>query len=122
MCTCAVRVTLHRHKVARPARKHGKGNLRWRTDLNFSFQGPKVLNENVDVLFDLIHDPDSGRAAFCTKDGMRNALVNRGEGFNIRRRAYATDEMKKAFVERMKKDGFEAPMCCEPPSNFLVPN
>lgn len=44
---------------------------------------------------------------------MRKALENRGEGFNIKRRPYATEEAKKAFIERFKRDGFEAPVCCK---------
>lgn len=44
---------------------------------------------------------------------MRKALENRGEGFDIKRRPYATEEAKKAFIERFKRDGFEAPVCCK---------
>lgn len=75
------------------------------------------MNENSDILFDIAHDPESWRATFCTEDGMRKALQNRGEGFDIKRHAYATEEIKKAFIERIKRDGFEGPVCCKLPSS-----
>lgn len=71
------------------------------------------MNENSDILFDIAHSPDSWKATFCTENGMRKALENRGEGFDIKRLPYATEEAKKAFVERFKRDGFEGPVCCE---------
>lgn len=72
-----------------------------------------MLNENSDILFDIAHSPEVWKATFCTKDGMRKALENRGEGFDIKRHPYATEETKKAFIERFKRDGFEGPVCCE---------
>lgn len=72
-----------------------------------------MLNDNSDILFDIAHDPEVWKATFCTENGMRKALENRGEGFNIKRRPYATEETKKAFIERFKRDGFEAPVCCK---------
>jgi soluble epoxide hydrolase / lipid-phosphate phosphatase len=82
------------------------------------------MKENSDVLFDILHAPDSWKDTFCTEGGMRKALENRGEGFNIKRLPYATEEAKKAFIERFKRDGFEAPTCCEllspTPARLLV--
>lgn len=72
-----------------------------------------MLNENADILFDIAHCPEAWKATFCTEDGMRKALENRGEGFDIKRHAYATEEIKKAFLERFKRDGFEGPVCCK---------
>lgn len=72
-----------------------------------------MLNENADILFDIAHCPEVWKATFCTEDGMRKALENRGEGFDIKRHPYATEEIKKAFLERFKRDGFEGPVCCE---------
>ena len=71
------------------------------------------MNENSDILFDILHAPESWKDTFCTENGMRKALENRGEGFNIKRLPYATEEAKKAFIERFKRDGFEAPTCCK---------
>lgn len=80
-----------------------------------------MLNNNSDILFDIAHSPEVWKATFCTENGMRKALENRGEGFDIKRRPYATEEIKKAFIERYKRDGFEAPVCCKlaPPPPFL---
>ncbi|POS71370.1 hypothetical protein DHEL01_v210238 [Diaporthe helianthi] len=97
--------------IALTEKTYGYGTY-WYWKFFTADDGAKILNQNVDILFDLLHDPDSWKATFCTKDGMRNALLNRGEGFNFKRRAYATEELKEAFVERMERDGFEAPMCC----------
>lgn len=71
------------------------------------------MDENADILFDIAHDPECWKDTFCTENGMRKALEKRGEGFNIKRHSYATEETKKAFLERFKRDGFEAPTCCE---------
>lgn len=80
-----------------------------------------MLNNNSDILFDIAHSPEVWKATFCTENGMRKALENRGEGFDIKRRPYATEEIKKAFIERYKRDGFEAPVCCKlaPPPPFF---
>lgn len=81
------------------------------------------MNENSDILFDILHAPASWKDTFCTENGMRKALENRGEGFDIKRRPYATEEDKKAFIERFKRDGFEGPVCCElfsPPAWLLT--
>lgn len=81
------------------------------------------MNENSDILFDILHAPASWKDTFCAENGMRKALENRGEGFDIRRRQYATEEAKKAFIERFKRDGFEGPVCCEllfPPAWLLT--
>lgn len=83
----------------------------WYWKLFTADDGAKVLNENSDILFDIAHCPEVWKATFCTKDGMRKALENRGEGFDIKRHAYATEETKKAFIERFKRDGFEGPVC-----------
>ncbi|KAJ0116161.1 hypothetical protein N8I77_008665 [Diaporthe amygdali] len=83
----------------------------WYWKLFTADDGAKVLNENPDILFDIAHAPESWMATFCTENGMRKALENRGEGFDIKRRAYATEETKKAFIERFKRDGFDGPVC-----------
>ncbi|POS73050.1 hypothetical protein DHEL01_v208561 [Diaporthe helianthi] len=83
----------------------------WYWKLFTADDGPKLMNENVDIMFDIAHDPECWKDTFCTENGLRKALENRGEGFNIKRRSYATEEAKKAFVERFKRDGFEAPTC-----------
>lgn len=83
----------------------------WYWKLFTADDGAILLNENIDLLFDVMHAPDSWLSTLCTKDGARKALEARGEGYDIKRRPYATDEMKKAFVERFERDGFEGPLC-----------
>lgn len=85
-----------------------------------------MLGDNSDILFDIAHaqSTDLWMETFCKEDGMRKVLETRGEGYDLKRRPYATDEVKKAFIERGKRDGFEGPVCCElllpPPSNSFV--
>lgn len=83
----------------------------WYWDLFTAEDGAGLMNENADLLFDILHDPDGWVSTMCAEGGMRRALETRGEGFNIKRRAYATEEMKKNFVERIKRDGFDGPVC-----------
>lgn len=69
------------------------------------------MEENADVLFDALHSPDTWPETFCTDGGVRKLVERRGEGFGLKRRPYATEEMKQVFVERMRLDGFEGPTC-----------
>lgn len=73
--------------------------------------GGRLCTENADVMFDVLHSPQSWMQTFCTDGGMRKAIEARGEGFDLARRPYATEAMKKTFVERMQRDGFEGPTC-----------
>lgn len=73
--------------------------------------GARLLTENADVAFDALHSPDTWLETFCSDGGIRKLIEGRGEGFNLKRRPYATEEMKKTFVERMRQDEFEGPTC-----------
>ncbi|KAL1858269.1 hypothetical protein Daus18300_010015 [Diaporthe australafricana] len=85
----------------------------WYWKLFTADDGGKVLGENSDILFDVAHaqSTDLWMETFCKEGGMRKALVTRGEGYDLKRRSYATEEVKKAFIERGKRDGFEGPVC-----------
>ncbi|KUI71017.1 Bifunctional epoxide hydrolase 2 [Cytospora mali] len=83
----------------------------WYWKLFTADDGAGLMTENADVLFDMLHAPGAWMATFCAKDGVRRALETRGEGLDIKRRPYATEEMKNAFVGRVKRDGFDAPVC-----------
>lgn len=85
--------------------------LLWYWKLFTAEDGPRLMKENADILFDAAHAPESWRQTFCTDGGMRKLIETRGQGFDIKPRAYATPEMKKAFVERFQRDGFEGPVC-----------
>ncbi|CAI9626171.1 hypothetical protein GT037_004568 [Alternaria burnsii] len=73
--------------------------------------GPKLLKEGLEKNFHMMHDKDGLKEFFCTPDSMRNVLSGKTEPtFNLR--PYAQDaEFKKTFIERMQRDGFEAPVC-----------
>ena len=73
--------------------------------------GPKLLKEGLEKNFHMMHDKDGLKEFFCTPDSMRNVLTGKTEPtFNLR--PYAQDaEFKKTFIERMQRDGFEAPVC-----------
>lgn len=85
--------------------------LLWYWKLFTAEDGAKLLQDNADVAFDICHAPQSWKETFCTDGGMRRALETRGEGFDLTRRPYATEEMKKTFVDRFRRDGFEGPVC-----------
>lgn len=74
--------------------------------------GASVIEKNLERMHDLAHaDGDMMKKFFCAKDGMRNELEHKTETeFTVR--PYAKDPaFKKAFVDRMRRDGFEAPLC-----------
>ncbi|KAF3759997.1 alpha/beta-hydrolase [Cryphonectria parasitica EP155] len=73
--------------------------------------GPQLLQENADVLFDILHTPEVWQDLLCVEGALRTAIETRGADLDLTRRAYATEEMKQAFVERFRRDGFEAPVC-----------
>lgn len=73
--------------------------------------GAKLLTENADVAFDILHSPSTWLQTICTDGGFRKAIENRGEGFDLNPRPYATEDMKQTFVDRMRRDGFEGPLC-----------
>jgi soluble epoxide hydrolase/lipid-phosphate phosphatase len=54
---------------------------------------------------------------FCSKDGMRNYLTNNDPEPDVR--PYAQDSaFKNAFIERMRRDGFDGPLCWYKASTF----
>lgn len=73
--------------------------------------GARVMRDKADALFDVLHAPQSWVQTLGTKDNMRKAVEGDGEGFDVKRRPYATEERKRTFLERMRRDGFEGPTC-----------
>lgn len=96
--------------IAQTEKMVGYGLL-WYWKLFTAPDGAQLIQDHADVLFDVAHAPQSWRQTFCTDGGMRKVCETRGEGFDLQTRPYATPEMKKAFVERFRRDGFEAPVC-----------
>lgn len=71
--------------------------------------GAEMLEKNLDSMFDAMHAPgEQWLDIFCQPDGLRNFVVQ-GKRSDVQ--SYATDEMRNEWVQRMKKDGFEAPLC-----------
>lgn len=96
----------------------GRGLL-WYWKLFTAPDGAQLLRDRVDVLFDVAHAPQSWGQTFCTDGGMRRVLETAGQGegqgegggIDLTTRPYATPQLKAAFVERFRRDGFEAPVC-----------
>ncbi|ROV93601.1 hypothetical protein VMCG_08114 [Cytospora schulzeri] len=83
----------------------------WYWKLFTADDGARLMNENADLMYDILHAPEAWSSVICPKDALRKALETRGEGFAIKRRPYATEEMRNTFVERIRRDGFDAPLC-----------
>lgn len=88
---------------------------------------PQILKENIESMYAAAHgSPESWLDTFCAPDGMRN-FVSGGKTQPLE--AYAGGPHKAEFVERMARDGFEAPNCfyqayvlgTQNESNKLVP-
>lgn len=73
--------------------------------------GPAILKENVERLYNAMHsEGDKMKYIFTTPGAIREYLVNGGQELTLRQ--YAQDEqLKRDFIERMTRDGFEAPQC-----------
>lgn len=73
--------------------------------------GPALLSRDIEAMFNMMHDKDGLKEFFCTPDTMRETLSGQKEPtFSLR--PYAQDPaFKKAFLDRMARDGFEAPVC-----------
>ncbi|KAF2184221.1 alpha/beta-hydrolase [Zopfia rhizophila CBS 207.26] len=80
--------------------------------------GPKLLLDNVENLYHLIHcNDESGpqdeamKKVFCVRGATRN-LLQTTKSQDVPLKPYARDPaFKKAFIDRMRRDGFEGPQC-----------
>lgn len=71
--------------------------------------GAPTMNKNVDSVFDVAHGiPETWLDTFCKPDGMRNFV---SEGRRQEVESYVTDDFRSNLVERLKRDGFDAPQC-----------
>jgi soluble epoxide hydrolase/lipid-phosphate phosphatase len=73
--------------------------------------GPAVLKGNLDRLFYAMHGTGETMKRFFTgPNAMREYLTN--GGIDVELRPYAKDpKFRQAFIDRMSRDGFEAPQC-----------
>ncbi|KAL1311799.1 hypothetical protein AAFC00_001881 [Neodothiora populina] len=82
----------------------------WYWKLFTADDGAAVLDSHISGVFDLAHSdpPEHQLETFCKPDGLRNFLVSDGK---VAVQAYATEDMRQRFIERMGRDGFTAPLC-----------
>ncbi len=81
----------------------------WYWYLFLSAEGAKVLDDHLESLFDACSgDGQRLKDLFCTKDGLKNFLLADRTAENAE---YATEERKRAFVGRLRRDGTEGPLC-----------
>jgi soluble epoxide hydrolase/lipid-phosphate phosphatase len=73
--------------------------------------GPAILKGNLDRLYHVMHGSgDTMKQFFTGPEAMRQYLTNGGADIELR--PYAKDSnFKKAFIDRMSRDGFEGPQC-----------
>ncbi|KAF4337253.1 epoxide hydrolase [Fusarium beomiforme] len=73
--------------------------------------GPDILKHDLNRLYDALHGQgETLKNMFCVKDALLNHLL--GNGPDIPIRPYAEDPaLRKAFVDRFSRDGFEGPQC-----------
>jgi pimeloyl-ACP methyl ester carboxylesterase len=71
-------------------------------------EGPQLTGAHIESLFAALHgEPETWLDTLCKKDGIRDWLK---EDRTQPVQAYATDDLKKKFVERFSRDGFTAPL------------
>lgn len=77
--------------------------------------GPQILKDNVGRLFSALHaaGSDSMQRFFCTPGAIRTYLLAPPGAPEDEVKDYAKDPaFRQAFIDRMRRDGFEAPQCC----------
>lgn len=75
--------------------------------------GPKLLSDNAETLFHMIHwnDPEAMKKVFCTRGATRKMLQESSPA-DYPLKPYADQPgFKEAWLRRMRRDGFEAPQC-----------
>jgi soluble epoxide hydrolase/lipid-phosphate phosphatase len=71
--------------------------------------GPALMDRHVESMFTAAHaEPAAWMDTLCAKDGIKNWLEQDKKGPV---QSYATDAMREAFIARMTRDGFTAPLC-----------
>ena len=74
--------------------------------------GPSIYNHHLESAFDAIYaNPESWRyKTFCQPDGLKNFLLHDLHYSYHDRDVFATEDMKREFLDRMSRDGFDAPL------------
>lgn len=74
--------------------------------------GPAIMNAALDRVYNAMHGVDGTmKKFFCTPNAMRDYLTGKTNP-DVPLRPYAQDaQYKKAFMDRLSRDGFDAPQC-----------
>jgi pimeloyl-ACP methyl ester carboxylesterase len=74
--------------------------------------GPEILKGNLDRLFNAMHGQgETMKQFFCMPNALRDYLTGKTNQ-QVDLRPYAQDAtFKQNFVDRMRRDGFEGPLC-----------
>ncbi|KAI4595243.1 hypothetical protein KJ359_005216 [Pestalotiopsis sp. 9143b] len=83
-------------------------------ELLVSKEGPGILRQHVGRLWDGMHGAprDFFGELLCVRGNFKKWLLNEGGDWNVEAREYAKDQgLKRRYVERLERDGFEAPVC-----------
>lgn len=82
--------------------------------LLISEEGPSILKAHVDRLYDGMHGAPRGWIGelLGRRGNFKKWLLNEDNDWNVELREYAKDpQLKKRFVERFQRDGFDGPVC-----------
>lgn len=82
-------------------------------DVSAADDGPKLLLEHVENLFHLIHwdDGEAMKKVFCTRGATRKLLQDTSPDKHPLKPYARKPGFKEAFLDRMRRDAFEAPQC-----------
>lgn len=79
----------------------------WYWNFMIEDRAPALMDTKAGNIWDLIHSPpEVSDNYFRKQDAFKNYII---AGDDEKPQAYATDEMKAEFVERLSRDGFDAP-------------
>ncbi|KAH6652832.1 epoxide hydrolase [Truncatella angustata] len=79
-----------------------------------SDEGPAILKAHADRVFDGMHGAPRNwmRDLLCQRGSFKKWLLNEDGDWNVEPRDYAKNpELRKKYIERFQRDGFEGPAC-----------
>ncbi|OTB02000.1 hypothetical protein M426DRAFT_323078 [Hypoxylon sp. CI-4A] len=75
-------------------------------------EAPALLKAHLDRFYEAVHGAEPGwtQKIWCSRENLRNLLLD--ETQEVELLEYAKDpELRRTFVERFQRDGFEGPLC-----------
>jgi pimeloyl-ACP methyl ester carboxylesterase len=80
----------------------------WYWELFGSDNGPRILNDHLDAFWDLAYgSPDTWLDTLCKPGATENWLLRDTRGPT---ESFVTEDQKEAFIKRMARDRFDAPL------------